>query len=511
MTTRSQKNHELLLLQARIHRSSNASSALNGTWIHAVAGPCNLEAAWSRVRQSDGCNTPGVDGQTRSDIDGQSAAWLDRIREELTRGNYRPQAVRWIDVPKSRPAINTLITPRREVGTLSMRRIGILTLRDRVVHAALKQILEPILEKHFYDNSFGFRPGRSVAAAVDRAAQMLSSNGPRSYYPWTVRLDVADCFDTIQHQPLLQTLTTHIPDQALMKLLRDLLTAGGTCARVGWIPFLRRNVMQGLVQGSPLSPLLCNAYLNDLDHCLAAEQRACGDYVLLRYADDMLLLAVSRAAAHRAVALIKRQLSSIGLRLKRSKCATSQSHLGVEWLGLCLAPRTRQQAWRRRLEYGYNIPDEKVGNLLARIEEMTVPPSTRIDVQTFDLSRWLVSLNTQLRQWRQAYLYADDGPEVFHIIDDYIQVRVAQLLRLLTGNSMRDVRRHYRIRLSRGFFTWQINGCRLIVLSLLAPHRPHRLIRPPDWTRASLLAREESAATGPVRSTPALTTTEIPS
>jgi len=76
---------------------------------------------------------------------------------------------------------------------------------------------------------------------------------------------------------------------------------------------------------------------------------------------------------------------------------------------------------------------------------------------------------------------------------------------------MRDVRRHYRIRLSRGFFTWQIYGCRLIVLSLLAPHRPHRLIRPPDWTRASLLAREESAATGPVRSTPALTTTEIPS
>src|SRR5205807_1087915 len=120
----------------------------------------NLEAAWDRVRGAEGADTPGPDGVAAADVQRQGPGWLTRLADDLLHRRYRPTPPRWIDIPK----------PNKPGQT---RRLGLLTLRDRVVLAALKQVLEPILEPVFLPNSFGFRPGRSVPGALGEAVRRL--------------------------------------------------------------------------------------------------------------------------------------------------------------------------------------------------------------------------------------------------------------------------------------------------------------------------------------------------
>jgi retron-type reverse transcriptase len=157
----------------------------------------NLRSAWERVSSADGAQTPGVDGVTCGAIFHRWEAWLGALGEDLRRGRYQPKPPRWVMVPKaSRPG--------------AYRRLGVLTVRDRVVHAALKQVLEPVLEPVFRAGSFGFRPGRSVCGALGEAVRLLSPSPAGGALPFgfAVHLDVADCFDTIDHEMLLEGLRT---------------------------------------------------------------------------------------------------------------------------------------------------------------------------------------------------------------------------------------------------------------------------------------------------------------
>src|SRR5262249_5495313 len=159
---------------------------------------------------------------------------------------------------------------------------GILNLRDRVVQAALKQVLEPALEPVFLPGSFGFRPGRSVAGALSEAVRLLSSSAD-GVMPFraALALDVANCFDTVDHETLQQGLARLIFERPLLNLLDRVLRAGGTEAGWWW-----RRRWCGLVQGSALSPLLCNLALHPLDQALAELGRSTQKGVVaLRYAD----------------------------------------------------------------------------------------------------------------------------------------------------------------------------------------------------------------------------------
>jgi hypothetical protein len=354
--------------------------------------------------------------------------------------------------------------------------LGILNLEDRVVHAALKQVLEPILEPAFATHSYGFRPGRCVPGALQSALNMLNGSHAHALpYQFVCKLDVADCFDTIDHQILKHRLVQILGDDDALELLARLLAVCGTAA--GWL-WWRRAV--GLAQGSGLSPLLCNFYLHPLDEQLALEsQRTGGGTVMLRYADDLLILARDRKLARRSVRLAQQALGAIRQTLKPSKQEIQPATAGTTWLGLEIRPR--RDTGKDRVEFAYYVPDDKLQRMLERIDEMTVPPSTRIDPAAFDLGRWLVSINEQLRDWWQAYRFAANAPVVFRQVDRHAFERVGALLRTVMGLPMRSLYGDYRAWLPRGFQTWQINGTRLSVLSSLAPRCPTRLIRRPPW------------------------------
>jgi RNA-directed DNA polymerase len=483
--TKSQVQSSLVELQAQLYAEVRAHGRPVRQLLTALLDRRNLAAAWERVRSTEGANTPGVDGVTCKDLEQaphHSAVdrFLSRLTEELLQGKYRPQPIRWVEVPKSSGGV---------------RRLGILCVRDRVVQAALKQVLEPILEPAFLPSSFGFRPGRSVAAALQTALSFLQPDGEGHIpYPYGVHLDVADCFDTVDHLFLMQALTEHVADTALLQLLHGVLRAGG---RRVYRWFRPRQV--GLVQGSPLSPLLCNLALHPLDQALATMHSATqGGVRLLRYADDLLLLARTPKLAHKALALCRRVLSHLGQRFRDRQAPILSFQEGVTWLGVHL--RVTANRWTHRLQPGYVIPDDKVLEMLQRLTEMTTPPSSKLSTQTFDLGQWILSLNQQLREWYQAYLYADNLPEVARTLDEHVLARFEELLHAVTGKRRAVLHREYRQRLPRGFWTWQVEGTRLVVLSALAPRRPHRLLIPPPWQAgpAPLAAPAAPQAAAPV-------------
>lgn len=450
-------------LQTAIHREVRSSGRPVRQLSAWLLDRRNLHAAWERVAEAEGASTPGPDGIVCNQIRGELDAWIARLADDLFHRRYRPQPPRIVEVPKAnKPG--------------AVRRLGILNVRDRVVHTALKQVLEPVLEPVFLDSSYGFRPGRSVAAALHDAVGCLEAEDAKPLpLAYAVQLDVADCFDTIDHALLRGELARHVADPGVSTLLDGILTAGGVrCGRLWW----QRTC--GLTQGSSLSPMLCNLALHPLDvtlHDLAASTQ--NGVRALRYADDLLLLARDAKLADRALALTRQVLGRLQQQL-RSPVATPRPILdGVEWLGVHIQPRPHR--WTGWVTFGHAIPDAKVRDMIARLTEMTQPPNDRIAGAAFNAAKWIVSINDQLRDWRAAYLYADNAPDVFRALDEHTRDRVGRLLRSILGLSPYQLLRQHRVRLPRGFWTWEVPGARLSVLSSLAPHAPSNLVRRPVW------------------------------
>lgn len=464
---------DLIDLQRRVYLASRDVGQPIDHLMPWLLEDANLFAAWDRVRHAEGAHTPGIDGVTGVDVDGRCANWLASIRKQLMEGSYKFEAPRWVEVPK-----------KSEDPRAGIRRLGILTLRDRVVHTAIKQVLEPILEATFSDRSFGFRPGRSVPMAVTAACAFASKVCVAlSSRAWVIRMDVADCFDTIDHDHLLGQVRERVSDVQMLDLIKNLLSVIPLQGSRWRFP---RRRQRGVVQGSPLSALLCNIAFNSLDHVMTTpEDASTAKTALFRYADDMLLVAADRRSARKGVRRLRRLIRVQGQRLKRCKQHAVPLSEGVEWLGLRISPRHRLNELFGRTEFGYTVPERQLTRMIERIDELTTPPSSRIDIDVFDSSLWIVSINTQLRQWAQAYRLADDSSEVFRIIDEYARRQTALLLRRITGLSLRDLHRMHRARLPRGFWTWQVNGTRLVQLAALAPHQLDCRRKRPPWQTAS--------------------------
>ena len=263
----------------------------------------NLRAAWDRVRANHGKS--GVDGQTISAFEGRLAVELTTLSTELRQGRYVPQPLRRAWLPKP--------------GRREKRPLGIPAVRDRVVQAAIRHVLEPIFERTFADHSYGFRTGRRCQDALRVVERWL-----REGYTWVVDADLQRCFDSIPHDRLMARVEEQLADGRLLALLRGYLTAKVMDGLSEWTP------EAGTPQGAVISPLLANIYLNPLDHLLAGQ-----GIRMVRYADDFVILCRSREEAERALSVVQTWVQAEGLALhpEKTRIVDATQPGGFDFLG----------------------------------------------------------------------------------------------------------------------------------------------------------------------------------
>lgn len=255
------------------HVGAEADTAYYGTpkserdWLMSqVVERANMQLAYSRVMKNRGA--PGVDGMRCEEL----KAWLQanwmRVKQDLLAGRYRPQPVRRVDMPKPQGGVRTL---------------GVPTVVDRLIQQALHQVMQPIFEPTFSDSSYGFRPGRSARQAVVQATEHI-----RSGKHWVVDMDLEKFFDRVNHDVLMARVARQVQDRKVLHLIRRFLQAGMMADGV------ETTREQGTPQGGPLSPLLSNILLTDLDREL--ERR---NLSFCRYADDCNIYVRSQRAGRR--------------------------------------------------------------------------------------------------------------------------------------------------------------------------------------------------------------------
>ncbi len=256
---------------------------------------------WDKVWNSDNLSqamlevivkagSGGVDGQSTKQISENWTQEQERLQAELRHGRYRPQPARRVWIPKP--------------GSNEQRPLGVPAVRDRVVQTVLRHVLEPIFEREFAVHSYGFRPGRSALDALRRVEELLQEG-----HTWIVDLDFKSYFDTIPHQRLMEIIRRRVVDGKVLELLEAYLRAGVLETGKQW-----QATEQGTPQGSVISPLLSNIYLNPLDQQMAQQ-----GYEMVRYADDLVVCCRTEAQAQKALADITVWTQAAGLTLHPTK------------------------------------------------------------------------------------------------------------------------------------------------------------------------------------------------
>jgi len=267
-----------------------------------------LRAGFRRVKKNKG--SPGVDGVTIAEFDSRLIEELSQLKEELESWTYKPSPVRRVEIPKP--------------GGKGIRLLGVPTVRDRVVHATLKELLEPIFEPLFSDHSYGFRPERNQRQAVEAAREIVAEGKP-----YVVDIDLSKFFDRIHHDRLIARLSRQVADKRILRLI-GLLLRSGIMANGLVTPS-----MEGAVQGSPLSPLLSNIVLDELDKEL--ERRG---LEFCRFADDCNIFVKTPKAAERVMdsisGFIEKRLKLV-VNQEKSQVARSDR---VKFLGMTIVGKT---------------------------------------------------------------------------------------------------------------------------------------------------------------------------
>jgi len=269
----------------------------------------NFYCAWDKVRSNHGC--AGVDGETIEAFDRHADRNLSTLRHQLQIGTYQPMPLRSLKVPK-KPRLEPGEPPKTE-----WRGLGVPTVRDRIVQQALLNLLHPILEPQFEDCSFAYRPGRSYKGAVHQIETWRERG-----YDWVLDADVVKYFDNIQHPRLFAELQERVHDPAIGNLVEQWIKSGVTTTSGLILP------SKGIPQGSVVSPILANVYLDDFDE--AVEDAG---FKLVRFADDFVVLAKSKARIETAQALVDHLLTTMGLELHPDKTRITNFQQGFHFLG----------------------------------------------------------------------------------------------------------------------------------------------------------------------------------
>ncbi len=353
-----------------------------------------LWRAWVAVRSNDGA--PGIDRITLDQVEQYGVSrLLDEVASELRQGQYRPLPARRVFIPKP--------------GANEQRPLSIPAVRDRIVQAAVKIVLEPVFEADFLPCSFGFRPRRGQHDAL----QVVIDEAWRGRR-WVVETDIANCFEAIPKEKLMQAVEERVADQSVLKLLRVILRAGVMDAGVV------RHSVTGTPQGGVISPLMCNVYLHRLDR--AWDSRAYG--VLVRFADDVLVMCVTRQQAEAALERLRVLLADLGLEPKEAK--TRIVHLeegsqGFDFLGFHHKwVRSRGVRGRRGVTFLARWPaDKAMQRARDRIRELTVRSRLRLSVETV-----VGDINMFLHGWAGYYRYGHSTVR-FDKIRNYALERLA--------------------------------------------------------------------------------------
>ncbi len=354
-----------------------------------------LQRAWEQVRRNNGA--PGIDRTTLADVEEYGASrLLDELAADLRSGGYRPLPARRVFIAKP--------------GSGEQRPLSIPAVRDRIVQAALKIVLEPVFEADFVPCSFGFRPRR----AAHDALQVLLDESFRDRR-WVVETDIANCFEAIPHQELMQAVQERVCDQAVLKLLRALLRVG--VMEHGTV----RGAVTGTPQGGVISPLLANVYLHRLDRAWRQGE----DGVLVRYADDLVVMCRTRSEAERALARLTALLAELGLAPKPAKTRIVQLREGGEgfdFLGFHHR-LVRSRLSSRRFVFLARWPSRKAAqHARDRIRDLTARSRLAVPVEVI-----VREINLFLRGWAGYFRYGNSA-RAFDKIRNYALLRLALFL-----------------------------------------------------------------------------------
>ena len=370
------------MLAALVTASEEGKEGKQSKWfslIDKVWRDSTLQAAWQQVKSRRGAS--GIDGTSIARFEANAPKYLGEIAEQLKTGQYRAQAVRRVEIPKTGGG---------------NRPLGIPTVGDRVVQAAVKRVIEPIFESRFCDTSYGFRPGRGCKDAL-RAVDGWLKQG----YTHVVDADLKRYFDSIPHERLKARVSERISDGRVLELIDGWLKQDIVHDLKRWTP------TGGTPQGAVISPLLANIYLHPLDQHMLAR-----GYKMVRYADDFVVLCQSAHEAQQALAEVQQWVSDNGLELNMDKTHIGdclQKGQGFEFLGY-------------RFEAGERHVRKKS---VMKFRDASRKQTGR--TRSGSLRAIVIELNAVLKGWFAYFKHALAGP--FALFDGFVRRRLRALLR----------------------------------------------------------------------------------
>jgi RNA-directed DNA polymerase len=376
-----------------------------GKWfslVDKVYALANLRAAFAKVKANRGA--AGVDHQTIEMFEAHLEENLERLSRMLREGTYCPQAIRRHWIPKP--------------GSKEKRPLGIPTVRDRVVQAALLHVLEPIFERDFAEQSYGFRANRGCKDALRRVEELLKCG-----HTWVVDADLKSYFDTIPHDSLIERVEEKVADGAVIAMLKGYLKQDVMDAMERWTP------EGGTPQGAIVSPLLSNIYLDPLDHEMAHR-----GIEMVRYADDFVILCRSQAEAEAALEQVRQWSANAGLQLHpvKTRIVDATQKGGFDFLGY-------------HFERGMKWPRQKS---LKKFKDTIRAKTQRTNGNS--LQTIIEDVNRSIKGWLEYFKHSHKT--TFEPLDKWVRMRLRSILRKRRGHRGRGRGRDHQ-RWPNAFFS----------------------------------------------------------